>query len=64
MREEYAFSQRRACGLVMLAVSSYRYRTRRDDEPLRNAAGGAGARQAALRLSAAAGAVARAREKR
>jgi len=35
MRGEYAFSERRACGLVMLAVSSYRYRTRRSDEPLR-----------------------------
>jgi putative transposase len=32
---EYAFSERRACGLVMLAVSSYRYQTRRSDEPLR-----------------------------
>jgi putative transposase len=35
MRKEYAFSERRACGLVLLAVSSYRYRSRRDDEPLR-----------------------------
>jgi putative transposase len=35
MREEYAFSQRRACGLVSLAASSYRYRSRRSDEPLR-----------------------------
>ena len=35
MREEHAFSERRACGLVLLAVSSYRYRTRRNDEPLR-----------------------------
>ena len=35
VREQYAFSERRACGLVMLAVSSYRYRTRRWDEPLR-----------------------------
>jgi putative transposase len=35
MRIEYAFSERRACGLVMLAVSSYRYQTRRSDEPLR-----------------------------
>ena len=35
MRGEYAFSQRRACGLVTMAVSSYRYQTRRDDEPLR-----------------------------
>jgi putative transposase len=35
MRREYAFSERRACGLLMLAVSSYRYETRRSDEPLR-----------------------------
>ena len=35
MREENAFSERHACGLVLLAVSSYRYRTRRNDEPLR-----------------------------
>jgi len=33
--EFYAFSQRRACGLMTMAVSSYRYRTRRSDEPLR-----------------------------
>jgi len=35
MQEEYAFSERRACGLVMVAVSTYRYETRRSDEPLR-----------------------------
>ena len=35
VREEYAFSQRRACGLLTVAVSSYRYQTRRSDEPLR-----------------------------
>ncbi len=35
MRHEYAFSERRACGLVTMAVSSYRYQTRRLDEPLR-----------------------------
>ena len=35
MRGEYAFSERRACTLVLLAVSSYRYRSRRDDGPLR-----------------------------
>ena len=35
MRGEYAFSQRRACGLVTVAESSYRYRSRRSDEPLR-----------------------------
>ncbi len=31
----YAFSQRRACGLMRMAVSSYRYQSRRSDEPLR-----------------------------
>ena len=36
MREEYAFSRQRACGLLMVAVSSYRYQSRRSDEPLRN----------------------------
>ncbi|MGA9786782.1 MAG: IS3 family transposase [Candidatus Sulfotelmatobacter sp.] len=35
VRGEYAFSQRRACGLVTVAVSSYRYQSRRSDEPLR-----------------------------
>ncbi len=35
MREGYAFSERRACGLLTMAVSSYRYQTRRRDEPLR-----------------------------
>ena len=35
VRQEYAFSQRRACGLVAMAVSSYRYQSRRSDEPLR-----------------------------
>jgi hypothetical protein len=35
VRGEYAFSQRRACGLVTMAVSSYRYQSRRSDEPLR-----------------------------
>ena len=35
VRQEYAFSERRACGLVLLAVSSYRYGSRRDDEALR-----------------------------
>jgi hypothetical protein len=28
MREEYAFSERRACGLLDVAVSSYRYLSR------------------------------------
>lgn len=35
VRGEYAFSQRRACSLMTVAVSSYRYQTRRWDEPLR-----------------------------
>src|SRR5438067_12627411 len=35
VREKYAFSQRRACGVMTMAVSSYRYQTRRWDEPLR-----------------------------
>jgi putative transposase len=35
MREEYAFSQRRACRLVSMAVSSYRYRAKGGDEGLR-----------------------------
>jgi putative transposase len=36
VREEYAFSQRRACGLMTLAVSSYRYESRRSDDGLRD----------------------------
>jgi putative transposase len=35
MRAEYAFSERRACRLMTMAVSSYRYQTTRTDEPLR-----------------------------
>ena len=35
MKKEYAFSERRACGLMMVAVSTYRYGRRRSDEPLR-----------------------------
>ena len=35
MRQEYAFSQRRACRVMMMAVSSYRYQRRRSDEVLR-----------------------------
>jgi putative transposase len=35
MKQEYAFSERRACGLVMVAVSTYRYEAKRCDEPLR-----------------------------
>ena len=33
--EEYAFSERRACRLLTVAVSSYRYQSRRSDEGLR-----------------------------
>jgi len=35
VREKYAFSERRACGLMLLAVTTYRYRSQRSDEPLR-----------------------------
>jgi putative transposase len=35
MKREYAFSQRRACALVLLPVSTFRYGSRRSDEPLR-----------------------------
>lgn len=35
MKHEYAFSERRACRLMMLAVTTYRYRSQRTDEPLR-----------------------------
>ena len=35
VRGEYAFSQRRACQLLTMSVSSYRYQTKRSDEGLR-----------------------------
>ena len=35
MQQEYAFSERRACRLVTMAVTTYRYRSLRTDEPLR-----------------------------
>ena len=35
LREQYGASQRRVCGLMGMAVSSYRYRSRRSDESLR-----------------------------
>src|SRR5260221_8530363 len=35
LRVEYAASERRVCGLVGVAVSSYRYRTTRCDDELR-----------------------------
>ncbi len=36
MQSEYAFSQRRACGLLLAAVGTFRYQGRRNDEPLRS----------------------------
>ena len=33
--EKYAFSERRACRLMTLAVTTYRYRSQGSDEPLR-----------------------------
>src|SRR4030095_11579165 len=35
LRKSYAFSERRACRLLELAVSTYRYRPTRDDSRLR-----------------------------
>ncbi len=35
VREKYAFSERRACRVMRLAVATYRYRSQRRDEPLR-----------------------------
>ena len=35
MREKYAFSEWRACGVLRMAVASYRYESKRSDEPLR-----------------------------
>jgi putative transposase len=35
VKQDYAFSERRACRLMMLAVTTYRYRSQRSDEPLR-----------------------------
>ena len=35
LRSECAASERRACGLMGIAVASYRYQTKRSDEPLR-----------------------------
>jgi putative transposase len=36
VREEYAFSERRACVLLTMAVSSYRYESKRRDDGLRD----------------------------
>ena len=35
VREKYAFSERRACRVMTMAVTTYRYRSQRTDEPLR-----------------------------
>lgn len=35
VQQQFAFSQRRACGLLMVAVSSVRYQARSSDEDLR-----------------------------
>ena len=35
LRVEYAASERRVCGLMGMAVTTYRYRSQRTDEPLR-----------------------------
>src|SRR5581483_2287953 len=35
MKQDYAFSERRSCRLMMMAVTTYRYRSQRRDEPLR-----------------------------
>ena len=35
VQQEYAFSERRACRLMTMAVTTYRYRSVRSDEPLR-----------------------------
>ncbi len=35
LRSKYAASERRVCGLMGIAATSYRYRTSRSDEPLR-----------------------------
>ncbi len=35
VQERYAFSQRRACRVMKMAVATYRYRSLRTDEPLR-----------------------------
>jgi putative transposase len=36
LREQYAVSERRVCGLLSMAVSSYCYASRRSDEELRD----------------------------
>jgi len=58
MKQEYAFSERRACWLMMLAVTTYRYRSQRSDEPLRTRLVEL-EREATLRISAIACAAAK-----
>src|ERR1700728_17875 len=36
LREQYAVSERRVCGLLSMAVSSYRYESRQNDDELRD----------------------------
>ena len=48
IRQEYAFSRRRACGLLAMAVPSCRYVARVSDEALRSKADRVGAGEAAL----------------
>ncbi len=36
LREQYAVSERRVCGLLSLAVSSYRYESRQNEDELRD----------------------------
>jgi len=36
LQSEYAFSQRRACGLLLVAAGTFRYQSGRNDEPLRS----------------------------
>ena len=36
MREQYAVSERRVCGLLSMAVSSYRYQSKQNDDELRD----------------------------
>ena len=54
IRQKFAFTERRACRLLLLPVSSYRYRPRRNDDGLRERLVALAREKAALRLSAAA----------
>ena len=64
VREEYAFSERHACRVLQVPVSSYRYEPRTNGRSLARTVSGAGAREAPLRLSTAARFVAAVRAKR